>query len=86
MDVVQVQKLLASDGAGSDQLGVSAALDGTILAVGAYADDGNKGHKNGTTAIAYRTHGQRMNDRGCLCVHCLRRQCDVFGVAEAGGR
>jgi subtilisin family serine protease len=35
----QIAKLLASDGASSDQFGIAIAIDNSVVAVGAYADD-----------------------------------------------
>ena len=48
-DIAEVTKLIASDGAGSDEFGLSVAVDGDIMVVGSQGNDGSKGKK--TTAL-----------------------------------
>ena len=43
LDFVEIQKLLASDGAAPDNFGYSVSLDGDTALIGAIGDDGNKG-------------------------------------------
>ena len=44
VEVVDVIKLVASDGAANDQFGRSAAMDGNVLVIGAFQDDSFTGH------------------------------------------
>ena len=42
-DVTETAKLTASDGADSDQFGISVSVDGDTVVVGAHQDDYSKG-------------------------------------------
>ena len=52
-----VSKLTAPDGAGGDYFGVSVAVDGSKIVVGAHLDDDNGGFESGSVYI-FNTSGQ----------------------------
>eukprot|EP01043_Picozoa_sp_COSAG02_P085873 COSAG02_NODE_23442_length_718_cov_4.101777_1_plen_143_part_10 len=53
----EAQKLLASDGSQYDRFGISVALDGEVLVVGAYEDDDADGSNAGAVYVFVRDAG-----------------------------
>ncbi len=57
----QIFKLLADDGAANDYFGISVAISGGIVIVGAFADDNNNGPDSGSAYLFDTRTGRQLN-------------------------
>ena len=75
-------KLIASDGAANDELGISVAIDGDTVVAGAYGDDGNRG---AAYVFTKPTDGWTGNTEGAKFTAPDGAADDEFGISVAIG-